>query len=316
VNMKMRWTRTTGRSLALGAAALAAGLSARGVAAQIPTTITVDNARDVPLVVYLEGSYYDQRLGTVAPHAKSALPLPKFLREGDAIRVIVHPEGQRDLASPEGIHVESAHPLTLYVPRNDLGWVPPAPKPTIPNPGTDDATLTVDNPRDHAVVVLIEHGEFDTRVGTVPAHAKETFPLPEALTGRKPQVEIFVHAEGGVDMRSDHFDLSRESTSVGPRHDSECGTLRKSAPSPFRASAAGLPISTRRRACRASCGCPHVRSYRRAHAGTARCPGRRRRPAPRTTRGQRPAPPRPSWIGFSSHPPTSLVLKETLASPP
>jgi len=78
---------------------------------------------------------------------------------------------------------------------------------TIPNPGIDGPTLTVENPTGHGMVVFLEKGEFDTRLGTVAAHETKTIPVPRSVTGASSQIAIFAHVEGGVDLSSTTFDL-------------------------------------------------------------------------------------------------------------
>lgn len=186
------------------------GLATRGVA-QAKTTVTVDNTRDVPVVVYLERGQFDRRLGMVGARSTGVLPLPGWLENGEKIRFTVHPEGQFDLTTEDQHKVRVGHSIYLFVPRNDVGFVAsrtPAPA-TIPNPGVDAATVTVDNARSHPVVVFLENGDFDTRIGTVGPHSDETFSLPKALTEDRPTVDIFVHVEGGQDLHSETFAIAK-----------------------------------------------------------------------------------------------------------
>lgn len=174
-----------------------------------PATLKVDNARAVPVVVFLELGAYDSRIGTVPPHSQSEFRLPVALRDGEKVTFTVHPEGGFDLTTPEGFTVHNGAPITLFVPLGDEGFVTKPPLEVIPNPGFDGPTLTVDNPSGHAVVAFVEKGEFDTRVGMVPARDSKTFALPPHLTdGGRESIDVFVHVEGGTDLASETFDLS------------------------------------------------------------------------------------------------------------
>ncbi|MGE0159240.1 MAG: hypothetical protein AB7T31_07485 [Gemmatimonadales bacterium] len=189
-----------------GVAAASAHLSA-----QVPTTVTVENTRNVPVVVYLERGFYDARLGTVPPLRTSVLSLPITLEDGDAVQFIVHPEGGIDLATPLGLHATQGTPLEIFVPTNNAGFVPPQPPPMIPYAGGEGAgvaTVTVENQSRRPAVVFVERGEFDTRIGTVGAGLTETLPLPGWLTRREQQADIFVHVEGGADLASQQFELA------------------------------------------------------------------------------------------------------------
>jgi hypothetical protein len=197
------------------------GLGANAVvaSAQARATVTVDNTRAVPVVVYLErtvegqtegdvGGAWDVRLGTVAPHSKSALNLPANVREGERMQFLVHPEGGVDLYSRDAPEFKNGESVQLYVPVTDNGWVPPPARATIPNPGTGAPTLTVENSSDHAATVFAEQGAFDARIGTVPAHRTATLNLPRFITLEAHSVDIFVHVEGGSDLDSQSFDLT------------------------------------------------------------------------------------------------------------
>lgn len=173
-----------------------------------PATITLDNTRGVPVVVYLEQGDFDLRLGMVAAHETQKLALPKYLDDDQVVQVFVHPEGGVDLASQD-VTVKRGENIKVYVPESDNGYVPPAPPETIPNPGQGTTTVTVKNPRAKMVTVFVEQGAFDTRIGTVPADQERTLEIPTRLTEGREGVEIFIHPEGGVDLSSHYMDLHK-----------------------------------------------------------------------------------------------------------
>ena len=195
------------KGLTVAAGMVALATLAAPVGGQTPTTVTVNNTRDVSVTVYLERGDFDVRLGTVAPHTEGVLDLPSSVSGNEAVRFIVHPDGRWDLLSPE-LHVKHAGNVDLYVPRNDVGFIAPPPPEVILNPGEGTTTLTVENPRNEAVVIFIERGEFDTRIGSVPANGKETFFLHGALAENEHLVRIFVHPEHGSDLPSQLFELA------------------------------------------------------------------------------------------------------------
>jgi hypothetical protein len=64
--------------------------------------------------------------------------------------------------------------------------------------------VIVDNTRDVPVLVYLERGSFDTRLGTVPPHSREALPLPAFVTIGS-EVQVFVHPEGEMDLASSLF---------------------------------------------------------------------------------------------------------------
>jgi hypothetical protein len=204
-------TTMKGFTLAGGAALMALASFGSAAAQQMnhnAPTLTVDNARDVPVTVYLDRGIFDTRLGTVPAHEVEKLNLPGSLEDGEDIQVFVHPEGGLDLATQD-LQVRMGQNLDIYVPNNDVGYVPPPPAPTIPNPGEGTTTVTVQNNRDVPVTVFIEHGEFDTRIGTVPADKEITLLIPEWIVQQQSTAEIFVHPEGEGDLGSWSLELSK-----------------------------------------------------------------------------------------------------------
>lgn len=203
-----QWTaKAAGMVLAVAALGVVAmPAQAQEGAREVPATVAVDNARPVPVVVYLERGPYDQRIGTVPAHTRRSLRLPIELLDGERIGITVHPEGGMDLTTPASLTVHRGRPLDVYVPTNDVGWVP-AESETIPNPGIEGPTLTVENASAHGVVVFVDKGEFDTRIGSVEAYQTRTLALPKSVTGGASQIAIFAHVEGGLDLGSTDFEL-------------------------------------------------------------------------------------------------------------
>jgi hypothetical protein len=164
------------------------------------TKISVDNMRDVPVVVYLDHGVFDTRVGTVQPNVTGVLALPKSLENGTVVQIFVHPEGGTDLASQE-ITVRKGETVDVIVPPNDVGYFPPTPV-EIPDPGMKGATITVENARSQPVTIFVDKGDFDIRIGTVPANQTKTLAVPESVTRNDPDVEVFVHPEHGIDLGS------------------------------------------------------------------------------------------------------------------
>ena len=65
--------------------------------------------------------------------------------------------------------------------------------------GNIPTTVTVFNDRPVPVVVYLDQGEFDTRLGTVPAESTEVLDLPKYLD-ENASVDVVVHPEGGEDL--------------------------------------------------------------------------------------------------------------------
>jgi hypothetical protein len=199
--------RTVIRGVA--SAAAVAVLFAVPLSGQAPSMLAVENTRSVPVVVYLDRGPYEVRLGTVQPHMKTSLKLPLELQDGEAIQVIVHPEGGTDLSTPDGFKVRKGKTIDVYVPTNDVGWIPAPVRQPAPQSaeGAKGTTVTVTNPRNVPVVVFVDRGDFDARLGTVPGHGNATFPIPEALIAGQTSLDIFVHVESGEDLASQTFDV-------------------------------------------------------------------------------------------------------------
>lgn len=169
-------------------------------------TLTVENTRDVPVIAYLQRDVFDIRLGTVAAHSETTLKLPRYLEDGEAIQVFVHPEGEMDLATRD-LTVHPGESLKILVPTNDAGYERVQPPEMIPNPGDGTTTVTVQNDRDRQVTLFLEEGDFDVRIGTIQAHQERTMSLPKFEALDQGTVELFVHPEGGWDLASQTFEL-------------------------------------------------------------------------------------------------------------
>jgi hypothetical protein len=79
----------------------------------------------------------------------------------------------------------------------------------IPPEELADATLTVENPRGVAVTVFAEQGDFDVRLGQVPAHGRVTLRFPKSVADVVDSMRIFVHPDGGVDLASETLHVKR-----------------------------------------------------------------------------------------------------------
>ena len=204
--MRTAWKGLLTAGIAIVFAGTMAGSAGARQKPWSPPELSVNNIRDVPVVVYLDRGNFETRLGTVEAHQKVKLPLPPYVEDGDQIDVIVHPEGGVDLASGN-MTVHFGKELYVWVPDNNVGYVPPPPPRTIPNPGAGITTVTVENDRSVPVTVYVEHGNFGTRIGTVPANEELTLLIPEMIVREQTEAEIFVHPEGEADLASWTFQL-------------------------------------------------------------------------------------------------------------
>ncbi|MGD8276984.1 MAG: hypothetical protein PVH00_03110 [Gemmatimonadota bacterium] len=211
----MRSTITTFLlAAATSTAAFAAPLPARAgsAAADSAVTLTVQNNRNVPVTVFAERGDLDVRIGMVPALRTTTLPMPTWVTaEGDELQLFVHPEGGIDLSAV----VFDVHPgshLALEVPDNANGYVPrPAPEMTAELPPNEmgATTVTVANQRDVDVVIYLENGQFDIRLGTVPANSTRTLGVPERYALGQQSIDLVVHPERGFDMESQTLDLRK-----------------------------------------------------------------------------------------------------------
>jgi aromatic ring-cleaving dioxygenase len=201
-------------ALILAVAAVASQGTAMGQALDRPirrdsvSTIEVQNDRNVPVTVFLERGDFDVRVGTVGPLQTANLPLDPWMIQHDAVQLFVHPEGQQDLAS-HVFDVRKGDHIGLIVPQSSNGFLP-QPEPArmtteLPSGDAAATTLTVRNDRSKPVVVYADHGDFDRRLGTVPASATATLKLPDWLVLESEDLAIIVHPEGGLDLESQYL---------------------------------------------------------------------------------------------------------------
>jgi hypothetical protein len=169
-------------------------------------SVTVQNDRKVPLTVYMEYGDFDRRLGIVPALRTTSLSLPAWAVRGrDRIQLFVHPEGAvNDLATRE-FSLKPPARIGMLIPAS--GTMAPAPADAmmevIPPEEIADATVTVDNSRGKAVTVFAEQGEFDVRLGEVPAHGRVTLRFPKSVVHPNGTLQLFVHPEGGIDLSSE-----------------------------------------------------------------------------------------------------------------
>ncbi len=175
-------------------------------------TAIVDNTRAVPVTVYLDPDQDPSgavKLGTVAPHSEATLALPPYLLEGDEIGITVHPAHGQNLGVQD-LTFQKGKSLDIYVPKTNDGYIPPPPPETIPNPGKGTTTLTVQNPGNRDLVVSMQHGPFDTRLGLAPADRETTLVIPPALTLGDPRIQVFLTPKDGLDLDTPVFTLDRD----------------------------------------------------------------------------------------------------------
>lgn len=189
--------------MALGALAVPSPAFAASPPARSQAKITVQNDRPVAIDVYLQNGYFDTKIGTVAPDRETALNVPKYL-EGQDVQIFVRPQIGLELETPDVV-LPTHGTLDILVPNNDVGYVVQPKEDVIPNPGPNTTTLTVRNPRDQAVEVVIERGEFDTTLGTVEPDHSRTFDLPASLTREPQDVKIFMVPTEGLELSSQYF---------------------------------------------------------------------------------------------------------------
>jgi anti-sigma-K factor RskA len=181
-------------------------------------TLTVQNNRSVPVTVFVDENDLDIRLGEVSAMRTATLVLPKWVSEaGNELQIFVHPEGGIDLNA----QIYDVHPgahLALEVPKGMNAPPQPAREMTATLPPNEMAatTVTVTNERDVEVVIYLENGDFDVRLGTVPASSTRTLSVPEQYAHGQQSIDLVVHPERGFDLESQTLDL-RNGTHLGLR---------------------------------------------------------------------------------------------------
>jgi hypothetical protein len=200
--------------LSASAAPLGAQAAGPASASARPESVYVEvrNERDVPVTVYLKFGLFDRRLGEVAPGRSATLAVPDWAtRDRSTLRLLVYAEGDAADLGTKAFVVQSPGRLELVIPAR--GWTPQSPEDTmtavLAAEEVEATTITVENPRDRAVTVYAEHGDFDVRLGRVPAGGHATLRMPKAVVGHDRSVRIFVHPDGGTDLASSLLRVKR-----------------------------------------------------------------------------------------------------------
>ncbi|MFN8670009.1 MAG: hypothetical protein U0164_22690 [Gemmatimonadaceae bacterium] len=214
--MRPKWTHWA-------VAVVAALGSGAAVHAQVPqklptkstvdtvNTVTVQNNRKTSVAIYLEYGKFDRRLGVVPPLGMETLRLPDFATRGhEAVRLFAHPNGEINDLMSQAMWLKTPARLSFVIPA--FGDMPPGSdetmKEVLPPEQIDEATITVENPRDVPCTILAAQGSFEARLGVVPAHGRETLQFPTSvLHGRA--LSIIVHPEGGLDLGTQRLTVKK-----------------------------------------------------------------------------------------------------------
>jgi hypothetical protein len=200
-------------TLALGLAALARVAPAQvpqrlpvaAVTASTSNTVTVQNDRKVPVTLALEYGSFSRELGTVPPLGVTSLPLPEaVVSSRSQVRFVAKPQGQVDNLATERFRLEPPGRLTVEIP----AWGATLPQAVdsmtaiVPVDALKTPTVTVDNPLADPVTLIAEQGQFNMKLGEVPAHSQATLRVPDQLVGPTKSIRLFVRATSGGDLFS------------------------------------------------------------------------------------------------------------------
>ena len=72
---------------------------------------------------------------------------------------------------------------------------------------SDSTTATVENDLNQPVIVYVEVGNEEVRLGTVPAEGDSTFALPRWLVRTSREMDFFVHPAKGLDQDTGPVDI-------------------------------------------------------------------------------------------------------------
>lgn len=173
--------------------------------------VTVQNERKVPVTVYLDYGKFDRRLGIVPASQTRTLSVPGWAVQGRrSLRLFVHPEGEVDELATQTFTLTPPGRIALLVPPK--GGMPVSRdtmREVIPPEALDDATLTVDNPRDTPVTIFVQQGKFDVRLGEVPARSRATLRFPKKVVLPSNTIEVIVHPRGGRDLTTQALSIKR-----------------------------------------------------------------------------------------------------------
>jgi hypothetical protein len=193
-------------ALSLGLLASAGSLGAQAGGGGSPPRdsvyVEVNNERDARVTVYLRTGTFDRRIAVVPARETRMVLVPDWAVSGRSnVRLVLTPEGDVDLGMRTFV-VQSGNRMSITVPAH--GALPPEPADTMMAALTpeelEETTITVDNPRNRAVTVFAEQGQYDVRLGRVPARERATLRFPKYVVDRDRSLRIFVTPDGGTDM--------------------------------------------------------------------------------------------------------------------
>jgi hypothetical protein len=202
-------------ALSLGLLTVAGSLGAQAAgtsaARRDSVYVEVNNERDARVTVYLRTGNFDRRLAVVPARETRMIPVPEWAVSGRSnVRLVLTPEGDVDIGMRTFV-VQSGNRMSVTVPAH--GTLPPEPGDTMMAALTpeelEETTITVENPRNRAVTVFAEQGQYDVRLGRVPARERGTLRFPKYVVDRDRSVRIFVSPDGGTDMSTSLMRLKK-----------------------------------------------------------------------------------------------------------
>lgn len=206
--------RTLGTMLCVGLLGIAGPLGAQATTAAARAEsvyVEVNNERDARVTVYLRTGNFDRRLAVVPARETRMVLVPDWAVSGRSnVRLVLTPEGEVDIGMRTFV-VQSGNRMSITVPAH--GALAPEPTDTMMAALTpeelEETTITVDNPRGRAVTVFAEQGQYDVRLGRVPARERATLRFPKYVVQRDRSVRVFVTPDGGTDMSTSLLRLKK-----------------------------------------------------------------------------------------------------------
>ncbi len=171
-------------------------------------TVTVENDRNVAMTVFLEQGNFNVKLGSIAPDQTATWQLPSWVSNYDeSVQFYLEPRKGTSLESQELQMQPGAHIGLLVPPGNGLADVTPRMTAVLSPADEAATTVTVQNDKPGPIAVDLEQGDFDIRLGSVPARSMQTLRVPQWMVLNGGLVQVFLHTRAGDDLSSSTFEL-------------------------------------------------------------------------------------------------------------